>query len=183
MLYLTLGIPSNYKIKMNGKIKYACPCCGNKTLDEQPPGSYKICPVCFWEDDPLQFKDPDYEGGANGVSLRQAQKNFLEFGVCARDQKGNARNVGPTDIRKPVKGKAGKIPVTIHLACGWPLFLVAVGGAVGGALGGAAYALNLAVYKSKISSSLKWVLNITIGITAAVLWFVAAWFIRQSMGH
>lgn len=64
---------------------YTCPCCGYKTLDEEPPGTYDICTICFWEDDIIQFDDPDYEGGANHVSLRQAQKNFLQFGACEKE--------------------------------------------------------------------------------------------------
>lgn len=58
--------------------RYACPCCGYKTLTQKPSGTYEICDVCFWEDDGVQFDDPDYEGGANQESLRTAQKNFLD---------------------------------------------------------------------------------------------------------
>ena len=65
--------------------KYTCPCCGFKTLDNEPPGSFDICPICFWEDDNIQFDDPDYHGGANKVSLRQAQKNYLQLGACERE--------------------------------------------------------------------------------------------------
>lgn len=61
--------------------KYTCPCCGYKTLDEKPPGTYEICTLCFWEDDPIQFEDPDYEGGANSISLRTAQQNVVRIGV------------------------------------------------------------------------------------------------------
>jgi hypothetical protein len=64
--------------------KFACTCCGYKTFDEEPSGSYVICPVCFWEDDPIPLDDPDFAGGANKVSLRQAQRNFEEFGACDR---------------------------------------------------------------------------------------------------
>ncbi|HFK1475170.1 CPCC family cysteine-rich protein [Bacillus paranthracis] len=64
-------------------MKYTCPCCGYKTLEE-PPGTYEICNICFWEDDSVQFKEPDYEGGANEVSLRQAQENFIVFGACEK---------------------------------------------------------------------------------------------------
>jgi Cysteine-rich CPCC len=53
--------------------RYACPCCDNLTLVEAPPGSFDICPVCGWEDDSVQFDDPDYAGGANRSSLREAR--------------------------------------------------------------------------------------------------------------
>lgn len=72
------------KIKQAAKLatmKYTCPCCGYKTLDEEPPGTYEICAICFWEDDPIQFEDPDYEGGANCISLKTAQQNVLNFGA------------------------------------------------------------------------------------------------------
>jgi hypothetical protein len=41
--------------------------------------------MCFWENDPVQFLDPDMPGGANNVSLRQGQKNFVEYGACERE--------------------------------------------------------------------------------------------------
>lgn len=81
--------------------KYPCPCCGYKTLDEKPPGTYDICPICFWEDDPVQFSDPDYEGGANVVSLRQAQRSFLEIGVSEFRFKENARTPQSGEERDP----------------------------------------------------------------------------------
>ena len=65
-------------------MRYTCPCCGYKTLSEEPPGTFDICEVCGWEDDYVQFNDPDYKGGANKVSLREAQRNFVKFG--ARDE-------------------------------------------------------------------------------------------------
>lgn len=42
---------------------YPCPCCGHRVLDDMP-GSYEICPVCFWEDDRVQFRWPTMDGGA-----------------------------------------------------------------------------------------------------------------------
>ena len=62
-------------------MKYTCPCCGYKTLPEEPSDTFYICEICFWEDDGVQLNDPNYEGGANEVSLRQAQKNFIRFGA------------------------------------------------------------------------------------------------------
>lgn len=64
--------------------KYACPCCGFLTLSEKPGGTYEICPVCFWEDDPVQLEDPDYRGGANDVSLNEARANFKKMGATER---------------------------------------------------------------------------------------------------
>jgi len=62
-------------------MKYKCTCCGYVTLQENPEDpTFEICPVCFWENDPLQSEKPDYSGGANRVSLIQARKNFNEFG-------------------------------------------------------------------------------------------------------
>ena len=63
------------------KLRYRCPCCGFYTLPEPAGGKYNICPVCWWEDDPVQMDDEDYEGGANEVSLRQARKNYMDFGA------------------------------------------------------------------------------------------------------
>lgn len=62
-------------------MSYACPCCGFLTLSEQPPGTFEICPVCRWEDDDVQYRDPSYEGGANTISLDQARANFLAIGA------------------------------------------------------------------------------------------------------
>ena len=61
--------------------KYACPVCGNYTLRRNPNLTHEICPVCYWEDDPLHLDDPDFTGGGNQLSLRKAQQNYQEFGV------------------------------------------------------------------------------------------------------
>jgi ribosomal protein L37AE/L43A len=53
--------------------RYGCPCCGRATLTEAPTGTYEICKECGWEDDPVQFHDPDYRGGANSESLHEAR--------------------------------------------------------------------------------------------------------------
>lgn len=65
----------------SGDDKYPCPCCGHLVFGE-PPGSYEICPICFWEDDAVQLRWPDLDGGANSVSLRTAQRNFEALGAC-----------------------------------------------------------------------------------------------------
>ncbi|MBA4688759.1 MAG: hypothetical protein H2184_16650 [Candidatus Galacturonibacter soehngenii] len=60
-------------------MKFKCPGCGNYTLDEEAPGTYEICEICNWEDDDTQFYAHDYKGGANEMSLRQAQENFKKY--------------------------------------------------------------------------------------------------------
>lgn len=79
-------------------MKYRCPCCGFYTFEERPNGNYDICEVCFWEDDLIQMENETYEGGANRVSLVQAQKNFIEFGACEEEFKKYVRN--PLDDEK-----------------------------------------------------------------------------------
>lgn len=71
--------------------RYPCPCCGYLTLVEPPTGTYDICAVCFWEDDTVQFRDPDSEGGANAVSLNQARENFRAHGVSEIRFRSNVR--------------------------------------------------------------------------------------------
>jgi hypothetical protein len=53
-----------------------CACCDEKTLPEDSIS--RICPVCGWEDDPIQNDDPDYAGGANHISLNEAKQAFAE---------------------------------------------------------------------------------------------------------
>ena len=81
--------------------EYTCPCCGYKTLDEEPPGTYEICAICFWEDDPVQFDDPDYEGGANRPSLKTAQKNYQDFGACEKRFQEHVRKPNADDEKDP----------------------------------------------------------------------------------
>lgn len=80
-------------------MKYTCPCCGYKTLGEEPPGTYDVCGICFWEDDGTQYDDPDYEGGANVPSLRQAQNNYLTFGACEKELLEYVRTPNESDIK------------------------------------------------------------------------------------
>lgn len=80
-------------------MKYRCPCCGYYTFNERPNGDYDICPVCFWEDDPIQLEDENFSGGANHVSLVQARKNFAEFGVCEIEMKKYVRQPNKDELK------------------------------------------------------------------------------------
>ena len=70
---------------IGGGDRFACLCCGYATLGEEPPGTYTVCSVCFWEDDPVQADDPKYAGGANEMSLEEARVNFKTFGAVSRE--------------------------------------------------------------------------------------------------
>ena len=58
--------------------KFLCPVCGRFYVDE-----YDICECCGWENDPVQFQKPDFQGGANEMSLNQA-KNAYQTGRPVR---------------------------------------------------------------------------------------------------
>src|SRR6516164_4423173 len=80
------------------RAKFPCACCGYLTLGDSP-GGYEICHVCFWEDDPVQLLDPWYVGGANKVSLHQAQENYSQFGVSEERFKDSVKGVFQGDVR------------------------------------------------------------------------------------
>lgn len=72
------------------RMSFRCRCCGQPTLAEEPSGTYEICPNCGWEDDPVQSRDPDYAGGANGFSLRSFRRHWLqEMAINAYWETGN----------------------------------------------------------------------------------------------
>ena len=79
-------------------MKYTCPCCGYKTLDEEPPDMYDICEICFWEDDGYQYKHPD-EDGANYISFREAQQNFEKIGAKGERSLLHVRKPKKSDIK------------------------------------------------------------------------------------
>ena len=83
---------------LNEQNAYACPCCRFLTLGEKPPGTFEICPVCYWEDDNVQAADPTFEGGANSMSLEQARRNFAEYGAISREALGRVRKPLPDEI-------------------------------------------------------------------------------------
>jgi RNAse (barnase) inhibitor barstar len=82
--------------------EYPCPCCGYIVFLE-PPGSYEICPICFWEDDALQLEyATTLAGGANGPTLAEAQENYRKLGVSEERLKPHVRTPASTDRRDPL---------------------------------------------------------------------------------
>ena len=52
--------------------QHSCPVCGLNELS-----AFEICD-CGWQNDPVQFDNPDYPGGANKMSLNEARKAWAE---------------------------------------------------------------------------------------------------------
>ena len=76
---------------------YPCACCGYMTIIDE----YDICPICRWEHDVAQESEP-YEGiGANKVTLKQGQENFVRLGACEPGQVAYARRVTASDEIDP----------------------------------------------------------------------------------
>jgi hypothetical protein len=78
--------------------KFPCPCCGYLVFDEGP-GSYDICPICFWEDDAVQLEFATNGGGANKVSLVDGQRNFTSIGACEESATAHVRGPSAADSR------------------------------------------------------------------------------------
>jgi len=74
-------------------------------LPEQ--GQYDICPVCFWEDDPVQSRDERLDGSANKVCLEEARKNYLDFGACEKEMLPHTRKPFPEELI-PDESRHGK---------------------------------------------------------------------------
>jgi len=80
---------------------FPCPCCGFLVFTE-PPGSYEICPFCFWEDDGSQLEfATTLAGGANDPTLEQAQMNFRTLGACEERCRQFVRPASPNQPRDP----------------------------------------------------------------------------------
>ncbi|MEV6117649.1 CPCC family cysteine-rich protein [Streptomyces sp. NPDC052109] len=80
--------------------RFPCPCCGY-LVHEDGPGSYEICRICRWEDDPGQLRSPWFPGGANKPSLIEAQRSFVEIGVSDPRTRERATTPRVSDRREP----------------------------------------------------------------------------------
>jgi hypothetical protein len=65
---------------MTREKRFPCPGCGFLVFVE--PSSYEICPVCFWDDNPVQLTESLTGWFANHVSLLEGQKHFRALGYC-----------------------------------------------------------------------------------------------------
>ena len=54
--------------------RHKCPVCGK--FEFPHVGSYDYCPVCGWQDDPIQEDEPDEDCCANQMSLNEAREAY-----------------------------------------------------------------------------------------------------------
>ena len=62
-----------------------CTCCNCFTMEHNEAVYHDICPVCFWENDPIQNDNEIYVGGANDISLSEAKANYQKFGAVKQE--------------------------------------------------------------------------------------------------
>lgn len=62
--------------------RIACEVCGYYTLFRNSAEHSEVCPVCYWEDDPLHAKDHRCQGSCNGQTMEEAQTNYSKVGAC-----------------------------------------------------------------------------------------------------
>lgn len=80
--------------------RFPCPCCGHVVFEEEP-GSDEICPVCFWQDDIVQLRWPNFAGGANRPSLIEAQENVVRIGAIEERFLQHVRSPQPAEHLDP----------------------------------------------------------------------------------
>ncbi|MFC7597534.1 CPCC family cysteine-rich protein [Terrabacter sp. GCM10028922] len=69
------------------------------TPDLTERDAYELCPVCFWEDDPNESRAPGFAGGANGVSIVDAQQTYLRLGAMHPAFVNKVRPPRPNEAR------------------------------------------------------------------------------------
>lgn len=55
-----------------------CACCGSEEVPQGEKGLGYICENCGWEKDGVQEDKPDFNGGANIMSLNEAKQAYKE---------------------------------------------------------------------------------------------------------
>lgn len=56
---------------------HKCPVCNKYEFKDV--SCYDICSFCGWEDDGVQLNDPDFDGGANELSLNQYKEQYRQI--------------------------------------------------------------------------------------------------------
>lgn len=65
-----------FSMKRKSEVVVKCPVCGKHDFEEE--NNFEICEVCGWENDGIQFDDPNGTDCANGISLNETRKAWVE---------------------------------------------------------------------------------------------------------
>ncbi|WP_367576134.1 CPCC family cysteine-rich protein [Pelagibius sp. 7325] len=85
---------------------FPCPACGFCVFETEW-GGFELCPLCGWEDCPVQLRDPIYTGGANINSLaveqaRALKKYPLGIDICKGFKRASDwRPLNEADLKRP----------------------------------------------------------------------------------
>lgn len=89
-----------------------CTACGFEVFEE-PVGGYEICPICGWEDDPVQYLYAALIGGANGKCLFEWQQRVLEeLPIEIQQRRGFSRDPRWRPLTAEEAQDAGNVPRT-----------------------------------------------------------------------
>lgn len=79
---------------------FTCPCCGFRVF-ASAPGSADLCPICGWRDDLMHLRFVLFSGMPNGISLVDAQQNYMTMGAKDAAVLKDVRFPTPSDVRDP----------------------------------------------------------------------------------
>lgn len=162
---------------MPGTVSIVCPHCSAnlKLKDSSKLGARIGCPKCKKPFVATEAADDELDLDALTAQERRMEsapaEEEDELPPPVRRKSAAASGRGSESTAGASDGDT-KVPVYAHFLCGWPLLLVAIGGAIGGALGGVAYALNMAIYKSNLNGIAKALLIMAIGMSAFGGWLM-----------
>ena len=91
-------------IKLPEEPPYKCKLCGIHEILNW----HEICEVCGWQDDVVQQKDPNYEGGANNLSFNQYKKIWETYKQKILDFKEDAEKSKSHLVEELYENKTGQ---------------------------------------------------------------------------
>ena len=74
---IVAGLPGRWeatRLRAQSTEAFLCPVCA--AVVTGTAGSYEICAMCGWEDDPVQRDDSSFSPGANELSLDEARRGL-----------------------------------------------------------------------------------------------------------
>ncbi len=160
-------------------IAVTCPGCDVKLkAKEELLGKRVKCPKCGHAVD-VEDETP--------LTLEPFPEESLEFGTTLHKLPPAPKRTFAPEPAIPVKKKAkrsaeaGEMTPVVHMLCGWQFVFLFLGGLLGGGLGGIAYAINVAIVKTRLPLPAKIVSVIAVGIGAIIAYFVVIVLLHNAL--